>query len=272
MKPSARVSASRASLAASSAASASSSACEGEGKLEGDRRIERLTARVRDLAAQIVSVEEHTRRALAQDLHDDAGAAMTAANIALARVAHWLPADAPDACADALRQARACLADITEACHRIVEDLHEPAFDLGVGVAIEQWIAGFSEQTAIPVNFNQSVEIPLDRLPRDIAIALYRVMQEALSNAARHAQATRVSVSIALDAQSVTLIVEDDGVGITPVARRKTGRFGLSGMRSRCDAPGGSLRIVAAKAGGTSVRARLPLNGAARRMLRVLNA
>jgi signal transduction histidine kinase len=270
MKPSARVSASRASLAASSSASAA--ACDGEIKFEGDRRIERLTARVRDLAAQIVSVEEHMRRALAQDLHDDAGAAMTAANIALARVAHWLPADAPDACADALRQARACLADITEACHRIVEDLHEPAFDLGVGLAIEQWIAGFSKQTTIPVNFNQSVEIPLDRLPRDIAIALYRVMQEALSNAARHAQATHVSVSIALDAQSVTLTVEDDGVGITPMARRKTGRFGLSGMRSRCDALGGSLRIAAARTGGTSVRARLPLNGAARRMLRALNA
>jgi two-component system, NarL family, sensor histidine kinase UhpB len=264
MKPSARVSASRASLAAS--------ACEGEVKHEGDRRVERLTARVRDLAAQIVSVEEHTRRALAQDLHDDAGAAMTAANIALARVAHWLPADVPDACADALKQARASLAEITEACHRIVEDLHEPSFDAGVATAIEQWIAGFSEQTAIPVIFNQSVEIPLDRLPRDIAIALFRVMQEALSNVARHAQATQVSVSIVLDAQSVTLTVDDDGIGITPMARRKTRRFGLSGMRSRCEALGGTMRIAAAKAGGTSVRARLPLNGAARRMLRVLNA
>ncbi len=85
---------------------------------------------------------------------------------------------------------------------------------------------------------------------------LFRVMQEALGNVARHAR-----VNIVVDAHAVTLVVEDDGVGISAVARRKAGRFGLSSMRSRCEALGGSLRVASAKGGGTS-----------RRMLRAVNA
>ncbi len=97
-------------------------------------------------------------------------------------------------------------------------------------------------------------------------------MQEALGNVARHACARHVSVNIAVDAQAVTLVVEDNGVGISAVARRKAGRFGLSGMRSHCEALGGSLRVASAKSGGTSVYAHLPLGGSARRMLRAVNA
>jgi two-component system, NarL family, sensor histidine kinase UhpB len=67
-------------------------------------------------------------------------------------------------------------------------------------------------------------------------------------------------------------VVEDDGVGISPLARRKPGRFGLSGMRSRCEALGGSLRVAAAKSGGTTVRARLPWDAAPRRALRAVHA
>jgi signal transduction histidine kinase len=242
-----------------------------DAKLEGDRHIERLNVQVRELAAQIASVEEHTRRSLAQDLHDDAGAALTAANLALARAAHWLPADAPDACADALTQARACLAEITETCHRIVAGLHEPALDCGVVAAIESWIAEFGARSGIQVDFNCLVEISLERLPPDAALALFRVMQEALGNVARHAQATRASVSLSADAQFLTLAIDDDGIGISAVARRKAGRFGLSGMRARCEALGGSLRVAAAKAGGTSVKARLPWTGESRRVFRALN-
>jgi signal transduction histidine kinase len=242
-----------------------------DAKLEGDRRIERLAARVRDLTAQLALAEEHARRALAQDLHDDTGAALTAANLALARAEHWLPADAPHACADAITQARACLADVAETCHRIVEGLHEPSFAAGVTSALSAWIANFGERTSISIDFSCHTRAPLDLLPHELAIALFRVMQEALGNVARHARAEHASVSIALDAQTVTLVIEDDGVGISAVARRKAGRFGLSGMRSRCEALGGSLRVASAKSGGTCVRARLPWNATPRRALRAVN-
>lgn len=93
-------------------------------------------------------------------------------------------------------------------------------------------------------------------------LAFLRVMQEALGNVARHANATHASTTVEVDGDAVTLSVEDDGVGISAAARRKSGCFGLSGMRARCEALGGSLRFAAAKPAGTCVRARLPWTAA----------
>jgi signal transduction histidine kinase len=99
-------------------------------------------------------------------------------------------------------------------------------------------------------------------MSHDMSLALFRVMQEALGNVARHAQSAHASVTVSLDGQGVTLTVTDDGVGISAAARRKSGRFGLSGMRARCEALGGNLRVAAAKPVGACVRARLPWSAA----------
>ncbi|WP_250514344.1 ATP-binding protein [Caballeronia sp. INDeC2] len=233
-----------------------------DAKLKGDRQIQRLTARVQELAALLASTEERARQALAQDLHDETGAALTVANLALARVEHRLPADAPAALGDALHQARAALAEVCETSHRIVEGLQTPAFDANFAATLAEWIASFGARTAISVDFSCPDDARLDRMSHDMSLALFRVMQEALGNVARHAQAARASVSVSLDSQGVTLAVTDDGVGISAAARRKSGRFGLSGMRARCEALGGSLRVAAAKPVGACVRARLPWTAA----------
>ncbi|SAK40328.1 sensor kinase protein [Caballeronia fortuita] len=229
-----------------------------DAKLNGDRQIQRLTARVQELAALLAATEERARRALAQDLHDETGAALTVVNLALARAEHWIPADAPAALGDALHQARAALADVCETSHRIVEGLQTPAFDAGFAAALAEWIASFGTRSAIAVDFSCSTDARLDRMSHDMSLALFRVMQEALGNVARHAQAAHARVSVSTDAQGVLLLVEDDGVGIGAAARRKSGRFGLSGMRARCEALGGNVRVAAAKPAGTNVRARLP--------------
>ncbi|SAK39873.1 sensor kinase protein [Caballeronia catudaia] len=233
-----------------------------DAKLKGDRQIQRLTARVQELAALLAATEERARQSLAQDLHDNTGAALTVANLALARAEHWLPADAPAAIGDALHQARAALADVCETSHRIVEGLQTPAFDANFAATLADWIASFGARTAISVDFCCPDDPRLERLSHDMSLALFRVMQEALGNVARHAQAARASVAVSVDAQAVTLIVEDDGVGISAAARRKSGRFGLAGMRARCEALGGNLRVAGAKPVGTAVRARLPWTAA----------
>jgi signal transduction histidine kinase len=233
-----------------------------DAKLKGDHQIQRLTARVQELAALLSATEERARRALAQDLHDATGAALTVANIALARAEHWLPADASAALGDALHQARAALADVCETSHRIVEGLQTPTFDANFAATLADWIAGFGARTAIAVEFSCPDDARLDRMSHDMSLALFRVMQEALGNVARHAHAGRARVSVALDAHGVILLVEDDGVGIGAAARRKSGRFGLSGMRARCEALGGTLRVAAAKPVGTCVRARFPWSAA----------
>lgn len=233
-----------------------------DAKLKGDRQIQRLTARVQELAALLAATEERARQALAQDLHDATGAALTAANFALARAEHWLPEDAPSALGDALHQARTAVADVSETSHRIVEGLQTPTFDKGFVDALTEWIASFRARTTLPVDLSCPRNARLERLSHDMSLALFRVTQEALGNVARHAQASRAHVQVEFDGDSVTLTVEDDGVGISSAARRKSGRFGLSGMRSRCEALGGSLRVGAAKPAGTCVRARLPWTAA----------
>jgi signal transduction histidine kinase len=234
-----------------------------DARLAADREIQRLSARVQQLSAQLVAVDERVRRSLAQDLHDDAGSALTAARFALARIETWLPADAPAPCGEALQTARHSLDAACDATHRVVADLHAPCFDDGVAHALADWAARFAAVTSLAVHVAGCADDNrLARLPEAVALAVFRVAQEALNNVARHARASEASVRIAADARFVTLVIADDGIGI-PAARRKLGRFGLAGMRARCDALGGSLRVSASKTGGTTVRARFPLTSAA---------
>ncbi|WP_244814695.1 sensor histidine kinase [Caballeronia sp. Lep1P3] len=242
-----------------------------DAKLEGDREIQRLRARVRDLAMQLSRADERARRSLADDLHDETGAILTVASLAIGRAEFSLPADAPAACAEALRQARECLADVAETSHRLVEGLHAPALDSGLNAALEHFVASFAARSGIRVDLSCSVENALDGLSREMALALLRVTQEALGNVARHAHATHATVNITADAHALTLVIDDDGIGMTPAARRKSGRFGLAGMRARCEAFGGTLRVASSRSGGTSVRARLPWNAASRPALRAVN-
>ncbi|MDR5749256.1 MULTISPECIES: ATP-binding protein [unclassified Caballeronia] len=231
-----------------------------DARLAADREIQRLSARVQQLSAQLVAVDERVRRSLAQDLHDDAGSALTAARFALARIETWLPADAPAPCGEALQTARQSLDAACDATHRVVANSHAPCFDDGVAAALVDWAARFAAVTSLDVHVAyRADDHRLARLPEAIALAVFRVAQEALNNVARHASAGKASVRIAADARFVTLVIEDDGIGIPAAARRKRGRFGLAGMRARCDALGGSLRLSAAKTGGTTVRARFPL-------------
>jgi signal transduction histidine kinase len=236
-----------------------------DAKLAADRDIQRLSARVRQLSAQLAAVDERVRRALAQDLHDDAGSALTAVRFALARIETWLPADAPAPCGEALQTARESLDAACEATHRVVADLHAPRFHGGVARALAEWAARFAAgaSLALRIDFHAD-DIRLARLPESVALAVFRVAQEALNNVARHARASEASVRIEADARCVTLVIADDGIGIPAAARRKRGRFGLAGMRARCDALGGSLRVSASKTGGTTVRARFALNAAER--------
>jgi signal transduction histidine kinase len=119
---------------------------------------------VQELAVLLASTEERARQALAQDLHDETGVALTVANLALARAEHWLPVEAPAPLDDALNQARAALADVSETSHRIVEGLQTPTFDTGFGAALAEWIERFRARTALPVDFACPRDMRLERL------------------------------------------------------------------------------------------------------------
>jgi signal transduction histidine kinase len=234
-----------------------------DAKLAADREIQRLSARVHQLSTQLAATDERVRRMLAQEVHDAAGAALTAARFALARLETWLPADAPGPCTEALGIAKQSLDAVCEANQQAVAGLSAPQLDDGIARALADWAERFAASTSLDVTFTCAPDARLARLGEPVALAIFRVAQEALSNVARHARASVARVHIEVnaegDARFVTLFVEDDGCGMTAAARRKPGRLGLSGMRSRCEALGGSLRITASATGGTAVRARFPL-------------
>jgi signal transduction histidine kinase len=232
-----------------------------------ERELARLRARVRELSAELVQAQEAACRHVARELHDGVGAELTATRFALAGVETWLPADAPPQCAAALAVANRSLDAVCEASRQAVAELHAPSLEAGIVGALAHWTGDFAARTQLRTSFVCAADVRLTRLPADAAQAVFRVAQEALNNIAKHARAESANVRIETSRRHLTLIISDDGVGVTRNARSRLGHFGLSGMQARCATFDGTLRVSARRAGqergesgnasrGTLVRAR----------------
>ena len=219
-----------------------------------------LKKRLRELAGELVLACEAAREHLARELHDGVGPELTAARFALAGVQPSVAAKRDVSASEAFAIAQRSLEAACEASHRIVSDLHAPHFDGGIVGALAHWTHAFTERTGLRTSVVCAADVRLTQLPQGAALAVFRVAQEALSNVAKHALASCADVRIETDARYLTLIVSDDGRGIR--RRRRSDRirtvgFGLAGMRARCEAFDGSLRIVTrgASANGSAERA-----------------
>lgn len=232
-----------------------------------ERELALLRARVRELSAELVQAQEAACRHVARELHDGVGAELTATRFALAGVETWLPADAPPQCAAALAVANRSLDAVCAASRQAVAELHGPSLEAGIVGALAQWTRDFAARTNLRTSFVCAADVRLTRLPADATLAVFRVAQEALNNIAKHARAESADVRIEAGRRHLTLIVSDDGIGVTRNARSRHGHFGLSGMQARCAAFDGTLRVstrrVASRRGdgteasrGTLVRAR----------------
>ncbi len=227
--------------------------------------IERLNARFRELAAELVQVRDAERSRFARELHDGLGAQLTVSRYALARLETWLPLNAPEACQEALVTANAALDALCETSHRLVEEGHAPAKGTGLVTLLTDWISEFGQATRLDTSFEWIADAivmreRLTQLQDDGANTVYRIVQEALNNAAKHAAARSVDVRLTAERRFLSLTIKDDGRGIARGARAKANRFGLSGMRARCEALGGTLKISSQPGQGTQIRAQLPWN------------
>ena len=207
------------------------------------REIARLRARVRELSAELVEAQEAACHRVARELHDSVGAELTATRFALAGIETWLPADAPQQCAAALKVANRSLDAVCEATREAVAELHAPSLDAGIVNALAQWTDDFATRTQLRTSFVCAADVRLTRLPANAALAVFRVAQEALNNIAKHARASAADVRIKASRRHLTLVVSDDGIGFAPRARSRRGHFGLAGMRARCAAFDGSMQI-----------------------------
>ena len=131
--------------------------------------------------------------------------------------------------------------------------------DFGLKVALHSLINEWSERSGIDADF-QSIGLETIRFTPEVETALYRVIQEALTNITKHAAARLVSVVVERRRGDAIVVVEDDGVGFAPDQIASTGRLGLLGMQERVTLVGGSLQIEAAPQSGTLIRVRVPIN------------
>jgi len=228
----------------------------------------RLTADLQQSRQRLVATREEERRRLRRDLHDALGAAL--ASIAMqADAARSLVDEAPEESKlllhDLTDQAQTTLADI----RRLIYNLRPPALDdLGLIVAVRQLTLNHA-QSGVQITLRAPEQLPT--LPAAVEVAAYRIVQEALTNVVRHAQAQRCIVRIAYGtkadvthwssalrtaAAALKVEISDDGVGIN--SQRKTG-VGTHSMHERAEELGGSISISARPEGGTRVAALLPI-------------
>lgn len=224
-------------------------------KLEQEEII-RSRAQLAELSAHVNTVKEKERTRIAREIHDDLGGNLTAIKMALALLTRRLPTKSPE-----LHEKAAyveSLVDRTiEAIHRIAGDLRPGILDFGLVAAIDWQSKEFEKQLGMPCEFvSNKAEIDLDL---DQATALFRIFQEALTNIAKHAQASLVTVQLMHTPQYVRLEIIDNGRGIELADRAKPKSFGIRGMVERSVAMGGSLSVSTAPKGGTVVAINLPL-------------
>ncbi|MGN6431226.1 MAG: sensor histidine kinase [Gaiellaceae bacterium] len=207
----------------------------------------------RDSLRRVVETQELERRRLARELHDETGQAL--ASILLGLKA--LEERTDDAGArSSIEELRELVVATLQDVRRLAVELRPSALDdFGLVPALERLSASFAEQSDISVDFQAA--LPDERLPDETETALYRIVQESLTNVVKHAQAQRVSILLTRTNGSVKAVVEDDGKGFDP--EKTTGGFGLVGMRERLALLGGRLAIESAPGAGTTVAAEVPV-------------
>jgi two-component system sensor histidine kinase UhpB len=209
-----------------------------------------------ELTAHIEMVKEQERTRIAREIHDDLGGNLTAIKMALAMLARRLPPDQPQL-ADKAAYVDALVDRTIEAVHRISLDLRPSMLDFGIVAALEWQVGEFEKQVGIACSFD-CPEKDID-LGADHATALFRIFQEALTNIAKHAGATRVTVSLQRLRHHIALKIADNGAGVRPADRIKPGSFGLRGMSERARALGGTMALSSPPEGGTIVTIKIKL-------------
>ena len=229
-----------------------------ESRLKAQRAREAHYAHeLEDLSAKLITVQEEERRSIARELHDEVGQALTAIKVELAVAQRALESGRTDA--QPLQDARS----ITEGALTAVRDLSHllhPALldDLGLPAAIEWYLRGFGRRYSIRCDFSSMG--PQGRLVQNVEASSYRIVQEALTNVAKHARATECRVRLECTDTGLFLSIEDNGVGFDERARAQDERrgLGLIGIRERAAQLGGSAAIDSAPGKGTRLTVELP--------------
>ncbi|MDW7711110.1 MAG: PAS domain-containing sensor histidine kinase [Deferrisomatales bacterium] len=224
-----------------------------------EEALRRSESRLRELGRQLVSAQEEERARVSRELHDEAGQSLTALKIQLELLQAELPPGVQELGAR-LRDAVALVESTMDRVRSLAQDLRPPALDtLGLNRTLEGFCRTFERRTKLPVEYT-GVEFP--PLRDASQVCLYRFLQEALTNAVKHAHARRVRVRLACGEGTARLSVEDDGIGFDVATvlggPEGMGGLGLAGMRERLELLDGRIEIRSALGLGTSMVAVVP--------------
>jgi signal transduction histidine kinase len=209
-------------------------------------------------AQRTVEATESERMHLAAELHDGPIQRLTGLLYGLERVATRIERDQLDGLADFLRDARTKVSSEVGALRHLLSELRPPVLaERGLGAAVRDYLSSFAHHEGL----EYEADVRLDeRVSDSLETTMYRILQEALANVSKHADAHRVVVSLWDDGESVRMRVADDGCGFDPDGRADSGgeHFGIAGMLGRARYSGGSVEIGSAPGKGTIVSATLP--------------
>jgi PAS domain S-box-containing protein len=211
-----------------------------------------------DVAQRLINAQEAERARVGRELHDNIGQSLAMCNMELEKTRLTL-ADLSVDTNSRLIQLRGKLQELSQIVGNLSHQLHSSHLELlGFVAAVKGLCRGFAEQYLIPAHCNCSGV--LENLSADVALCLFRVMQEALHNIAKHGHATNVDVEVIGTRNKIHLKIADDGVGFTPNAQNKGHGLGLISMRERLYLVGGKFAIVSKRGCGTRVEATVPLH------------
>lgn len=228
-------------------------------EVERGAHVERLA----ELSRRLVQIQEHERRKLAGDLHDRASPNLAALQLTLSTLAGALPAEILAEVEPLLDDAHALLADTTTGIREISTQLRPATLDYaGLVAALQDYADQFQRRSGITATVDTS---HFDAtLPADLQSILFRIVQEALTNCAKHASARTISITLASDMRELRLRIADDGVGFDPAQLgdpSAAAGLGLITMRERAEFAGGRFCIRSILGGGTEVRVTFDLPG-----------
>jgi two-component system, chemotaxis family, CheB/CheR fusion protein len=229
-----------------------------ESEVEQRRRVQ---ASREDLMRRVLSTEEQERLRLSAELHDQMGQLITGLTLGL----RALEEHGPDPVVQRkLAELRGLAEQIGQEAHHIALSLRPPALErLGLRAAIEAYLDEWSERHAITTDF-QAIGLDDQRFSHVVEIALYRAVQEGLTNVAKHARAGSVSLVLELRNRTLRVVLEDDGTGFDTESVLRTAltgnRLGLLGMQERLQLLGGTLQIESSANDGSTLIVRLPVD------------
>lgn len=226
-----------------------------EHEMHLERLVKERTAEVSELIGHLETTREEEKRAIARELHDDLGSALTALSMHFAILFQKLPPDSP--LTERAQQIKALLATVTQTTRRIQVGLRPDKLDIfGIKTAISEQCVEFEKYSGVTC----TVDLPDEDLSWAPAteIGLFRMVQEGLNNIAKHARATQVQLTLDDSEDGIVLTMRDNGVGFAPDAAAHRLTHGLRGMRERAQYLGGTFMVKSAPGQGCTVSIHLP--------------